>query len=77
MFAVATWIAEIDFAVVDDGVGPIGYIECTIRAELHIDGAEVDALGAKDVVEFWCDAKPVFSRPRAELQKAWTETSWR
>ena len=24
---------------------------------------------AKDVVEFWCDAKPVFSRPRAELQK--------
>jgi phosphoribosylformylglycinamidine synthase len=31
----------------------------------------------KDVVEFWCDAKPVFSRPRAELQKAWTETSWR
>ena len=32
---------------------------------------------AKDVVEFWCDAKPVFSRPRAELQKIWTETSWR
>ncbi len=32
---------------------------------------------AKDVVEFWCDAKPVFSRPRAELQKTWTETSWR
>ena len=31
----------------------------------------------KDVVEFWCDAKPVFSRPRAELQKAWSETSWR
>jgi phosphoribosylformylglycinamidine synthase len=32
---------------------------------------------AKDVVEFWCDAKPVLSRPRAELQKAWSETSWR
>jgi phosphoribosylformylglycinamidine synthase len=32
---------------------------------------------AKDVVEFWCDAKPVFSRPRAELQKLWSETSWR
>jgi phosphoribosylformylglycinamidine synthase len=31
----------------------------------------------KDVVEFWCDAKAVFSRPRAELQKAWSETSWR
>jgi phosphoribosylformylglycinamidine synthase len=32
---------------------------------------------ARDVVEFWCDAKPVFSRPRAELQKIWSETSWR
>jgi phosphoribosylformylglycinamidine synthase len=31
----------------------------------------------KDVVEFWCDAKPVFSRPRAELQTIWGETSWR
>jgi phosphoribosylformylglycinamidine synthase len=30
-----------------------------------------------DVVEFWCDAKPVFSRPRAQLQKIWSETSWR
>jgi phosphoribosylformylglycinamidine synthase len=32
---------------------------------------------AKDIVEFWCDAKPVFSRPRAELQQAWSEVSWR
>ena len=32
---------------------------------------------AKDVVEFWCDAKPVFTRPRAELLKLWSETSWR
>lgn len=32
---------------------------------------------AKDIVEFWCDAKPVFARPRAELQKLWSETSWR
>ncbi|MGE5713669.1 MAG: phosphoribosylformylglycinamidine synthase, partial [Betaproteobacteria bacterium] len=31
----------------------------------------------RDVVEFWCDAKPVFSRRRGELQKLWTETSWR
>ncbi|MDH4181852.1 MAG: phosphoribosylformylglycinamidine synthase, partial [Betaproteobacteria bacterium] len=31
----------------------------------------------KDVIEFWCDARPVFSRPRAELQKVWSETSWR
>ncbi len=32
---------------------------------------------ANDVVEFWCDAKPVLSRPRSELQKVWSETSWR
>jgi phosphoribosylformylglycinamidine synthase len=31
----------------------------------------------RDVVEFWCDAKPVLSRRRGELQKLWTETSWR
>jgi phosphoribosylformylglycinamidine synthase len=30
-----------------------------------------------DLVEFWCDAKPVFSKPRGELQKVWSETSWR
>jgi phosphoribosylformylglycinamidine synthase len=32
---------------------------------------------ARDIIEFWCDAKPVFARPRGELQKLWTETSWR
>ena len=32
---------------------------------------------SEDVVEFWCDAKPVFSKPRSELQKIWSETSWR
>ncbi len=31
----------------------------------------------RDVVEFWCDAKPVFARARGELQKLWSETSWR
>ena len=30
-----------------------------------------------DLVEFWCDARPVLSKPRAELQKVWSETSWR
>ena len=30
-----------------------------------------------DLVEFWCDAKPVLSKPRSELQKVWSETSWR
>ncbi|MDQ3189170.1 MAG: phosphoribosylformylglycinamidine synthase, partial [Pseudomonadota bacterium] len=32
---------------------------------------------SKDVVEIWCDAKQVFSKPRRELQKVWSETSWR
>ena len=32
---------------------------------------------ATDVVEFWCDAKPVVSKPRSEWQKVWSETSWR
>ena len=30
-----------------------------------------------DRIEFWCDAKPVFTRPRMELQRVWSETSWR
>ncbi len=30
-----------------------------------------------DVIEFWCDAKPVLSKSRGELQKVWSETSWR
>jgi phosphoribosylformylglycinamidine synthase len=32
---------------------------------------------ATDLIEFWCDARPVFSRPRAGLQALWSETSWR
>jgi phosphoribosylformylglycinamidine synthase len=31
---------------------------------------------ATDAVEFWCDAKPVFAQPRAQLQQVWSETSW-
>jgi phosphoribosylformylglycinamidine synthase len=31
----------------------------------------------RDVIEFWNDARPVFVRPRAELQQLWSETSWR
>ena len=31
----------------------------------------------QDVIEFWCDARPVFSERRAELQRVWSETSWR
>jgi phosphoribosylformylglycinamidine synthase len=31
----------------------------------------------RDVVEFWCDARSVFARPRRELHSLWNETSWR
>ena len=31
----------------------------------------------RDVIEVWCDAKSIFARPRAELQQAWSEVSWR
>ena len=39
----------------------------------HIVGKPND----RDVIDVWNDAKPIFSRPRAELQKAWSEVSWR
>jgi phosphoribosylformylglycinamidine synthase len=32
---------------------------------------------ARDVIEVWRDAKSIFARPRAELQKAWSDVSWR
>jgi phosphoribosylformylglycinamidine synthase len=32
---------------------------------------------ARDTIEIWRDAKCVFSMPRAELQQAWSEVSWR
>ena len=31
----------------------------------------------RDVVEIYRDAKCVYSKPRAELQQAWSDTSWR
>lgn len=31
----------------------------------------------RDVIEIWRDAKAIFARPRAELQQAWSEVSWR
>ncbi|MGE5336921.1 MAG: phosphoribosylformylglycinamidine synthase, partial [Gemmatimonadota bacterium] len=32
---------------------------------------------ARDVIEVWNDAKAILSRPRSELQQAWSEVSWR
>jgi len=39
----------------------------------HIIGKTND----RDVIEFTRDAKVIYSQPRAELQRAWSETSWR
>lgn len=39
----------------------------------HVVGKPND----RDAIEIWRDAKSIFLRPRAELQKAWSEVSWR
>ncbi|HKO66211.1 MAG TPA: phosphoribosylformylglycinamidine synthase, partial [Burkholderiaceae bacterium] len=55
-----------------------GHVMSTLRAAGL--GAQSQIIGkpnATDVIEFWCDAKPLLSKPRSELQKAWSETSWR
>jgi phosphoribosylformylglycinamidine synthase len=31
----------------------------------------------RDVIEIWCDAKRLFNDDRADLQRAWSEVSWR
>ncbi|MGC8050111.1 hypothetical protein, partial [Salmonella enterica] len=39
----------------------------------HIIGKPND----RDVIEFMRDAKNIYSQPRAELHRVWSETSWR
>jgi phosphoribosylformylglycinamidine synthase len=31
----------------------------------------------RDTIEVWCDARSVFAQPRADLQRIWSEVSWR
>ena len=31
----------------------------------------------RDTIEVWCDAKSIFTQPRADLQRTWSEVSWR
>jgi phosphoribosylformylglycinamidine synthase len=50
-----------------EGLGAVSHIVATVQA-----GDQ-----ARDTVEVWRDAKCVFSLPRAELQKVWSEVSWR
>ncbi len=37
----------------------------------------IGKLNERDVVEFTRDAKVIYQKPRAELQRLWSETSWR
>ncbi|MDB5763751.1 MAG: purL [Herminiimonas sp.] len=44
-----------------------------LGAHSHIIGKPND----RDVIEFTRDAKVIYSRPRIDLQRIWSETSWR
>jgi len=44
-----------------------------LGAHSHIIGKHNE----RDVIEFTRDAKVIYRQPRAELQRAWSETSWR
>ena len=48
---VAPWVAEIDFAVIDDRVRPVRDIERAVGAHLQRDRSEGDVAGADDVRE--------------------------
>ncbi len=49
VFVIASGIAEIDFAMLDDGVGPVGDVEGAIGSEAEVDGAEGDVGGTEDI----------------------------
>ena len=49
VLAVAARVAEVHFAVVDDGVAPVGDVERAVGAELHVNRAEGVVRGAADV----------------------------
>ena len=54
------------------GLGPCSHI--IGRPAAHDRNARSQA--APDLIEIWRDAQAVFSRPRVELQRAWSEVSW-
>jgi len=49
---VAADVAEIDLAVLDDRVAPIGEVEGAVGSELGVEGAEAGIGGAKEVGQF-------------------------
>jgi phosphoribosylformylglycinamidine synthase len=50
-----------------EGLGPVSHVIGKPQAEGR----------GRDVIEIWRDAKSIFAMPRAELQKTWSEVSWR
>ncbi len=43
----------------------------------HVIGKPILSGAAKDAVQVWRDAKPVFSAPLEQLHKTWDDVSWR
>ncbi len=65
-------------AVLQVRAGDKSHVMSTLRAAgLGPLSQIIGKPNTSDVVEFWCDAKPILSKPRSELQKVWSETSWR
>ena len=48
---VAALVAEVNFAVLDDGIIPIGNIDGTIGSHFDIDGSEGAVGGAQEVID--------------------------
>ena len=51
MYLVAARITEIDFAVLNDGVRPIGNVERAVRSLFHIDRPEARATAANEIAQ--------------------------
>ena len=49
VLVVATRVAEIDLAVLNDRVRPVGDVDRTVGTDLHVDGTKRDVLGADEV----------------------------
>ncbi len=59
--------SEVMDALRAEGLGAISHIVAKVQS-----GSQ-----ARDTIEVWRDAKSIFAMPRAELQQAWSEVSWR
>ncbi|MBK9245784.1 MAG: phosphoribosylformylglycinamidine synthase [Burkholderiales bacterium] len=48
-----------------------------LGAASHIVGKVQTGSQARDTIEIWRDARSIFEMPRADLQRTWSEVSWR